>query len=190
LLDAPTLTLVYVRSSAGQTVEVGDASGNPLGGCDDAGTVTDAAGQVLLYSPFGWREVAGRRRALGTDAFVSVTTPDGRGLGWVMVQSYKATPRTQKATLALQDASGSPAGKLEPGDGDTLAITAADGAHLARLTQTDSDRGLRRSTLTYGYEPDPALAGDLRMLVLAAALRYRKLLTEAIDQAAHEGRTR
>lgn len=189
-IAAARLVLVGVRSSAGQTVEIADPSGAPAGACDDGGTITAAGGEVVLRAPFGWAPVSGRARAMGTDAYVAASWPDGRTLGWVRVTRYSATPRSQRATLALQDAAGAAVGALEPGDGDQLAITAGDGRTLARLTLTGSDRGLRRSTTTFDYETGAEAEGDLRALALVAALRYRKLLTEALAQAAHEGRTR
>lgn len=188
-LAAAALTLVYVRSSAGQTVEIADPSGAPAGACDDGGTITDAAGEVILRAPFGWAQVAGRKRAHGTDAYVAASWPDGRALGWVRVTRYSATPRSQRASLALQDAGGAAAGALESADDDQLAITTADGRALASLTRTGSDRGLRRSTMTFGYEAEAGAVGDLGVLALVAALRYRKLLTEALAQATHEART-
>ena len=161
-----------------------------MGACDDAGAITDASGQVVLRAPFAWAPVSGRARALGTDAYVAASRPDGRSLGWVRVTRYSATPRSQRATLALQDAAGAAVATLEPGENDQLAITAGDGRALARLTQTGSDRGLRRSTTTFDYQTEAEAEGDLRALALVAALRYRKLLTEALAQATHEGRTR
>lgn len=189
LLAAPALTLVYVRSSAGQTVEIADPSGAPMGACDDAGTTTGTGGEVILRAPFGWAQVAGRRRAHGTDAYVAATWPDGRALGWVRVTRYAATPRSQRATLAFQDASGTPVGGLEPSDDDQLAIRTADGRDIAALTPTGRDRGVRRSTMTYAYQAGAGATGDLGALALVAALRYRKLLTEALAQATHEART-
>jgi len=188
LIAAPALTLVCVRSSAGQTVEIADRAGAPAGACDDAGAVTEPGGEVVLRAPFGWAPVAGRKRAHGTDAYVTATWPDGSVLGWVRITRYSATPRSQKGTLALQDATGAAAGKLEPGDDDRLAITAPDGTVLGGLVLTDRDRGLRRSTLTFAYEAHAE--GDQRALALVAALRYRKLLSEALAQATHEARTR
>jgi hypothetical protein len=58
------------------------------------------------------------------------------------------------------------------------------------MTLTATDRGLRRSTMTFAYEATPEARGDRRALALVAALRYRKLLTEALAQATLEGRTR
>ena len=189
-IDASRLTLVCVRSSAGQTVEIADPSGAPAGACDDAGTITDAGGEVVLRAPFAWAPVSGRARAMGTDAYVAASWPDGRPVGWVRVTRYSATPRSQRATLALQDAAGAAVGALEPGDDDQLAITAGDGRNLARLTLTGSDRGLRRSTTTFDYATEAEAEDDLRALAFVAAVRYRKLLTEALAQATHEGRTR
>ena len=191
LINAAALSLVCVRSGAGQTVEIADPSGAPAGACDDAGTITSTDGEVVLRAPFGWAQVAGRARAMGTDAYIAASWPDGRPLGWVRVTRYAATPRSQRATLALQDAAGAAVGTLEPADDDEhLAITAADGSSLARMTLTGSDRGLRRSTMTFAYEATAGARDDSAALALVAALRYRKLLTEALAQATFEGRTR
>lgn len=183
-IDAPALRLVCVRSSAGQTVELEDATGTSLGACDDFGTLTGPGGEVLLRAPFGWEQRPGGAQPAGTDAFVAGTDADGGGIGWVRLARYKVTPRSSLGWLKLQDATGAVAGTLEPAEDvdDQLALAGADGVALGRMTLSDKTSGLRRSTMTFDYELGPEVTAEHRPLLLVAALRYRKLLTEGVGQ--------
>lgn len=163
-----------MRSSAGQTVEVRDGAGVALASVDDAGTVTGPAGETLLQARLEWEG----RRDQGTGAKLAVSDAAGSALGEVRVLKYSVTPRSSKLTLSVVDAGGEVA-RLEPGDDNDEIVVSAGDARVGTLRQTGRKRGLLRSTTSYRLELTGPLEGPRRMLVLAAALRYQKLLVEA-----------
>ena len=182
LWRAAVLELTCTRSSAGQTVEVQDGTGVPLASADDAGTIAASSGEPLLLAPLAWEG----RRDRGTDAKLDVSDPAGTALGEVRVARYSVGPRSSKATLSISDATGEVA-RLEPQDrkGEELVIAAGD-AQAGVLRKTGRKRGLLRSTTSYRLELTGPLEGQLRTLVLAAAIRYQKLLTEAASPTKRE----
>ena len=173
MLSARSFTLR--PSDLGTTVEVTDDSGAPLA-TYRGGQLTGAAGEPLLriavQKPGGW---SGRR---DRPAAVSLEIGDaqGRPLGTANIVKYGFGPRAKKLTLALSDADGGEAGRIEPADdrGERLSATAG-GLEAATVSVEQVKLGfLRRArvySVQFGAEPDP--------LLLGALVGFEALLSEA-----------
>ena len=173
LWQVDELELSCARSGDGQTTEARTRGGETIARSDGSGTITDAAGAVLLKAQIAFpRGTAGR---------LEIADGDGQALGSVSIGKHRFGPKALKATLTVADAAGSEAARFEPRDkkGQDVAILAAGAVPLGALRQTGHERGLRRSVTTYRLELDAAADGPLRPLLLATSLRHHALLVTA-----------
>lgn len=164
------------RTARGCTAEVKNVTGTVLASCDEAGTVRDHEGALLLRAPLSWRGAGGR----ATDAGLDVTDDAGRPLWTARVVGYGFGPGARKVTVAVAHPSGAEVARLEPRDrrGQELALHAA-GTDVAALSVRTVRTGFWRTARVCSVRTADTIPDELRALVLALAVRYDALLDAA-----------
>jgi hypothetical protein len=174
-------TIVFERSSDGQTAQVLGEGDALLATCDDAGAVKGADGATLATATFVWpRGVKSR----GDEARIDVAGADGSPLGVLEVRRFGFGPFSKKLTIGLRDAGGADVGEMTIADkkGRELSVTAG-GAEAAQLAQVDRDRSLARTVERWSLQVKSRPPAPADLLAAAAVLRYGKFMSEIPAQA-------